>query len=168
MKNFKPGPKEKYKPKVHDKAIKELFKNGLFIEDCCQKHTICKKTYFSWIKKYPSFKKSAEIGKTYGGGAWPRMPLQFQQKSFSYPYWSSIMKNKFGWGHVTSKKLKIEKDVAKRQEYIWKLVSSGKVTIEQGKKLSELNLDSAKLYEITQMKEDLELIKKKLGIEDKK
>lgn len=167
MKSFKPGPKEKYKPKVHDKSIKELFKNGLFIEDFCQKHTICKKTYFSWVKKYPSFKKAAEIGKTYGEGAWARMPLKFQQKSFSYPYWSSIMKNKFGWGHVSSKKLKIEKNVSKRQEHIWNLVSSGKITIEHGKKLSELNLDSIKIYELTEMKQDIDAIKKKLGIKIK-
>lgn len=160
----KRGPKDKYDSKMHDASVKEMFSLGLFKEDFCEKHDIHEDTYYDWIKKHPSFKEAVKKGKIHGEAKWARMPLKFQQKTFSYPYWSSIMKNKFSWGQS-----KIEGITGKETplELIGKallLFSSGKIKDNQHDKLINNAISQIKAIECDNHEERIQKLEKSSGI----
>ena len=158
------GPKEIYNPKVHDKAVKETFSKGLFQEDFCETYDICRATFYNWIKKYPSFKEAVEKGKTHGEAKWARMPLKFQQKTFSYPYWSSIMKNKFGWGCIQIEGVTGKETPLELVNKALLLFTSGKVKSEQIDKLLNVVMTKVKVIECDNHEERLQRLEKNSGI----
>jgi len=100
------GPKEKYNPSLHDLKVKEILGSGKFKEDFCKKYDISNSTFYGWMKKFPSFKEAVEKCQQAGEAFWTNMPIPFQERSFSYPYWSWIMKNKYGVGKPNAPEIK--------------------------------------------------------------
>ena len=154
-----------YDPKIHDTSVKEMFSNGLFAEDFCKAHNIGRNAYGCWIKQHKTFKEAAEIGNTHGEAKWLKLPLKYQDKSFSYAYWSCVMRNKYRYAKLDIKNLgdKTPDEIVK---FALDKFGDGSITEQQMEKLLNAALVKVKIYESTTMRRDLDLVKAKVGITD--
>jgi len=160
----KPGVKSKYNPKIHDKSIKEIFGKGLFVEDFCDKHDIDERTYYNWRKNNDSFKKAADRGLMKGKAKWLRMPLKFQEKHFNYPYWVTVMKNKYGLGVTKIAGVKGDGKPADIITEITKLYMQGKIDDKKAEKIINFTLAKIKALECDNHEERLQRLEKNSGI----
>ena len=162
--NKKSISKDSYDSKIHDKSAKEIFSKGLFLEDFCEEHDICRATFYNWLKNNPSFKEAVEKGKSNGEAKWVKIPLKYQQKTFSYPYWSAVMKHKYNWGHA-----KVDSITGKETplELIGKtimLYASGELKDNQVEKLISMATAKIKAIECDSHEERLQRLEKNSGI----
>lgn len=162
--NLKKAKNEKYTSKLHDQSVKDILGKGLFAEDFCALHEICRSTYFSWIKKHSSFKKAVDKGKVSGEAKWARMPLKYQEKSYSYPYWSSVMKNKFGWGREKIKGITGKEEPLELLIKTIAAFTSGEIADTQADKLTAMALAKIKGMQFDNHEERLKKLEEKNGI----
>ena len=93
-----PVPQTKYFPELGKKVIK-LMKAGMSINEVALELDIGKKTFQTWVKKYPEFADAVEEGKWFSEGWWAKMGRLGAIGSIKInpKVWDVNMHNRFGW-----------------------------------------------------------------------
>jgi hypothetical protein len=88
----------KYEPEKHIPLLYEIYNKDEGILAFCAEAYISKRTFHNWLHTYPDFKEAYDVVINIGGRRWENFPLL--QTDFNFPYWSAIMRNRFGYGRV--------------------------------------------------------------------
>jgi hypothetical protein len=106
VKHCKIGQPTKYKGEEHIGLLFEVFKRGEGMLAFCAESLISKQTFYDWLEDYKEFKDAYDIALCLCGKWWESYPLT--NPDFNYPYWATIMRNRFGYGKT---RVRIPKDV---------------------------------------------------------
>ncbi len=90
------GRPTKYVPEQHIKLLYNIFNQKEGIMAFCAEALIGQTTFFNWLKKHKEFKNAYDIAINIAGRQWEKLPQE--DSDFNFPYWSTIMKNRFGYG----------------------------------------------------------------------
>lgn len=96
LKQVSSGRPTKYVQEQHIGLLFDIFDQGEGIMAFCAEALISQKTFFNWLKKYKEFKEAYDIVINIAGRQWEKLPRE--NPDFNFPYWSTIMRNRFGFG----------------------------------------------------------------------
>ncbi len=96
VKHITSGQPTKYREEKHIKLLLNIFSNGEGIAAFCAEALISQKTFFLWVKTHQEFKEAYDIAINIAARKWEAYPLR--NADINYPYWSTIMRNRFGYG----------------------------------------------------------------------
>ncbi|MGL5713045.1 MAG: hypothetical protein ACRCX2_08505 [Paraclostridium sp.] len=96
LKQVTSGRPSKYVQEQHIGLLFDVFDQGEGIMAFCAEALISQKTFFNWLKKYKEFKEAYDIVINIAGRQWEKLPRE--NPDFNFPYWSTIMRNRFGFG----------------------------------------------------------------------
>jgi hypothetical protein len=97
LKHITAGRPTSYDTDVHIRLLYKVFTTGGDVMSFCADAMIGKKTFYDWLKKHQEFKEAYDIMVNYAGAKWELYPLNPKIK-IEFPYWSMIMRNRFGYG----------------------------------------------------------------------
>jgi len=90
------GQPTKYKQEKHIGLLFDIFSKGEGVMAFCADAAISRSTFFLWLQKHKEFKEAYDIAINIAGRQWEAYPLK--NSGFNFPYWSMIMRNRFGYG----------------------------------------------------------------------
>lgn len=150
IKQVTSGRPSKYVQEQHIGLLFDVFDQGEGIMAFCAEALISQKTFFNWLKKYKEFKESYDIVINIAGRQWEKLPRE--NPDFNFPYWSTIMRNRFGFG---KSRIHLDKEATPLEMF---------EVIKQGLTDQEISIqDSVQLATIAKTEADV----KKGMIEDK-
>ena len=125
IKHFKAGKPTKYREGEHVDLLVAIFGKGEGVMAFCAEAIITKSTFYLWLKVHAEFKYAYDVVMNVAGRQWEAYPLK--DRSFNFPYWSTIMRNRFGFGKPM---VRIAKDVTPlaRVEAIWQSIEHGELS----------------------------------------
>jgi hypothetical protein len=131
----KGGQPTKYKGENHIRLLFDVFSEGEEVMAFCAKALISKNTFYDWLKAHEEFKRAYDIAVCLAGAWWESYPKN--NPDFSFPYWSTIMRNRFGYGKP---KVRIVKDAAPsaRINAIWEGLEEGELSAQEASQLGSL------------------------------
>lgn len=94
-KHIKSGHPTKYDESKHIELLLEVFNRGEGVMAFCKEAFIVKDTFYTWLRKHKMFNIAYEFAKNLGGSLWENMPIN---REVNLVYWTSIMRNRFGYG----------------------------------------------------------------------
>ena len=123
--HFKRGQPTKYREGEHIDLLVAIFGKGEGVMAFCAEAIITRSTFYLWLKVHEKFKYAYDVVMNVAGRQWEAYPLK--DPSFHYPYWSTIMRNRFGYGKPT---VRVAKDVTPiaRFEAIWEGLEHGELS----------------------------------------
>lgn len=96
IKHITSGKPTKYDKEKHIGLLFDIFDQREGIMAFCADALISQKTFFNWLKKYKEFKEAYDIAINIAGRQWEKLPRE--NPDLNFPYWSTIMRNRFGFG----------------------------------------------------------------------
>lgn len=137
IKQIKSCKPTKYDVDKHLKIIMDVFHKGEGVMAFCAEAGICKDTFYDWLKVHKEFKKAYKIALNIAGRQWEAYPLNNTSPNFNFPYWSTIMRNRFGYGKT---KVQIVKDATPiaRMNAIWEGLEEGELSAQEATQLSSV------------------------------
>jgi len=135
LKRCKETKQTKYEGERHIRLIFDVFSKGEGVMAFCAEALIGRQTFYDWLKAHQEFKKAYDIATNIAGRKWEEMPAI--NPDFNFPYWSTIMRNRFGYGKA---KVRIVKDATplKRLDSIWEGLEEGELSGQEATQLSSL------------------------------
>lgn len=110
IKHITSGQPTKYIKEKHIGLLFDTFDQGEGVMAFCAEALISQTTFFNWLKKYKEFKEAYDTVINIAGRQWEDFPRQ--NPDFNFPYWSTIMKNRFCLGksriHIDKKSEPLE------------------------------------------------------------
>lgn len=122
VKHFKSCKPTKYDVDKHLGIMNDVFSEGGDVTAFCTQALIAKTTFYDWLKTYKEFKFAYDIMINIACEKWENYPKDIPD--FNIPYWSIIMRNRFGYGKP---KVRIVKDATPiaRMNAIWEGLEEG-------------------------------------------
>ena len=96
IKRITSGQPTKYDKEKHIGLLFDIFSKGEGVMAFCADAMISQNTFFLWLKKHKELKEAYDIAINIAGRPWEAYPLK--TSNFNFPYWSMIMRNRFGYG----------------------------------------------------------------------
>ena len=96
IKRITSGQPTKYDKEKHIGLLFDIFSKGEGVMAFCADAMISQNTFFLWLKKHKELKEAYDIAINIAGRQWEAYPLK--NSNFNFPYWSMIMRNRFGYG----------------------------------------------------------------------
>ena len=96
IKQVTSGRPTKYVQEQHIGLLFDIFNQSEGVMAFCAEAMISQATFFNWLKKYKEFKEAYDIVINIAGRQWEKLPRE--NPDFNFPYWSTIMRNRFGFG----------------------------------------------------------------------
>ena len=150
----------KYKPEEHIPLLYKLFAEGKSFAAYCAAADIVSATFYNWLNQHPEFNEAYEKATLKAEVYWEEFGVNnMMQPGFNYSWWSSLMRNRFGY--TEHRKLKIKDiDVAHtandKYNLVLKAVAQGELTGHELKQVSETILTGAKINEATSIVQQVE------------
>jgi hypothetical protein len=91
--------------------------------------------------------------------------MSLQEKNFNYQYWEAIMRNMYGWGKKPLP-LKGDEEPGKIMEVVAKHYAKAKISDKQVDRWINIALSKIKCSEISQLQEDIKMLKEVVGIKN--
>ena len=144
IKQIKSCKPTKYDIDKHLKIIMDVFYKGEGVMAFCAEAGICKDTFYEWLKVHKEFKTAYKIALNIAGRQWEAYPLNNTSPNFNFPYWSIIMRNRFGYGKT---KVRIVKDATPlaRMNAIWDGLEEGELSAQEATQLSSVARTQAEI-----------------------
>jgi hypothetical protein len=135
IKRCKEGKPTKYNNEKHIGLLFETFKAGEGIMAFCAEALISKQTFYDWLKAHKEFKEAYDIAINISGRKWETEPLT--NPNFNFPYWSTIMRNRFGYGKP---RVQVNKDTTPiaRIEAIWSGLEEGSLSAQEATQIASI------------------------------
>lgn len=150
IKQVTSGRPTKYVQEQHIGLLFDIFNQSEGVMAFCAEAMISQATFFNWLKKYKEFKEAYDIVINIAGRQWEKLPRE--NPDFNFPYWSTIMRNRFGFG---KSRIHLDKEATPLEMF---------ETIKQGLTDQEISVqDAVQLTTIAKNEADV----KKGVIEDK-
>jgi hypothetical protein len=125
----------KYDKEKHIGIMIDVFSNGEGVAAFLDEASICKQTFYNWLKAHQEFVKAYEKAINRSQRKWEAYPKD--NPDFNIPYWSIIMRNRFGYGKP---KVRIVKDATPiaRMNAIWEGLEEGELSAQEATQLSSV------------------------------
>ncbi len=140
IKQVSSGRPSKYVQEQHIGLLFDVFDQGEGIMAFCAEALISQKTFFNWLKKYKEFKEAYDIVINIAGRQWEKLPRE--NPDFNFPYWSTIMRNRFGFG-----KSRIHLDKEATPLEMFKMIKQGlsdqEISVQDGVQLTTIAKNEA-------------------------
>ena len=95
-KYYTAGKPTKYDKEQHIGLLFSVFNNGEGVAAFLDEAAISKQTFYNWLKAHKEFAAAYEGAINRSHRRWEVFPLK--NPDFNFPYWSMIMRNRFGYG----------------------------------------------------------------------
>lgn len=96
IKHYIMGPPTKYEKEKHIGLLFEVFNKGEGVAAFLDEAAVSKQTFYNWLKIHKEFAAAYEGAINLSQRQWETYPLN--KSDFNYPYWSIMMRNRFGFG----------------------------------------------------------------------
>ena len=135
VKHFKSCKPTKYDMDKHLDIMDDVFSAGGDVTAFCTQALIAKTTFYEWLKTHKEFKFAYDIMINIACEIWEAYPKD--NPDFNIPYWSIIMRNRFGYGKP---KVRIVKDATPiaRMNAIWEGLEEGELSAQEATQLSSV------------------------------
>jgi hypothetical protein len=135
IKHHTSGQPTKYDEKKHIGILFDVFKEGKDLAAFFNRASIGKKTFYNWLEAHKEFKEAYEAAVYLAQEIWEDYPKH--DPDFNFPYWSIIMRNRFGYGKP---KVRIAKDATPlaRIDAIWDGLEEGELSTQEATQLSSI------------------------------
>jgi hypothetical protein len=135
IKHYTAGQPTKYDEKKHIGLLFDIFKEGKGVAAYFNAATISKRTFYGWLEVHKEFKEAYEAAVYFAQEIWEDYPKN--NPDFNIPYWSIIMRNRFGYGKP---KVRIVKDATPiaRMNAIWEGLEEGELSAQEATQLSSV------------------------------
>ena len=142
IKHCTAGQPTKYDKKKHIGLLFDVFSEGEGVAAFCAEAFISQSTFFQWLQKHKEFKECYDIVINIAGRQWEAYPKT--APDFNFPYWSTIMRNRFGYGKP---KVRIVKDATPiaRMNAIWDGLEEGELSAQEATQLSSVARTQAEI-----------------------
>ena len=128
------GQPTKYSKETHIPLLFDRFKDGKDIAAFCSEALITKTTFHDWVNRHNEFKFAYKLALTFAETKWAQYPEN--NPDFNYPYWSLIMRNRFGCGKSTFKVGNIENPID-MYEPIQQALDNNEITVTEAKQMGD-------------------------------
>ncbi len=140
IKQVSSGRPSKYVQEQHIGLLFDVFDQGEGIMAFCAEALISQKTFFNWLKKYKEFKEAYDIVINIAGRQWEKLPRE--NPDFNFPYWSTIMRNRFGFGRS---RIHLDKEATPLE--MFKMIKQGlsdqEISVQDGVQLTTIAKNEA-------------------------
>jgi hypothetical protein len=135
IKRFTSGKPTKYDKEKHIGLLFNVFNKGKGLAAFFNAASIGKKTFYDWLEAHEEFKEAYEAAVYLAQEIWEDYPKDIPD--FNIPYWSIIMRNRFGYGKP---KVRIVKDATPiaRMNAIWDGLEEGELSAQEATQLSSV------------------------------
>ena len=142
VKHFKSCKPTKYDAEKHLDIMDDVFSAGGDVTAFCTQALIAKTTFYEWLKTHKEFKFAYDIMINIACKKWEDYPKN--NPDFNFPYWSMIMRNRFGYGKP---KVRIVKDATPiaRMNAIWDGLEEGELSAQEATQLSSVARTQAEI-----------------------
>ena len=96
VKHYRAGKPTKYDEEKHIGLLFDTFNKGEGVAAFLDEAAISKQTFYDWLKAHKEFAAAYEGALNRSQRKWELYPLK--NSDFNYPYWSIIMRTRFGFG----------------------------------------------------------------------
>jgi|SRR5271154_1283542 len=142
VKHITSGQPTKYKEEKHIKLLLDIFGNGEGVAAFCAEALISKNTFFSWLKVHQEFKEAYDIAISIAARKWEAYPLR--NPDFNFPYWSIIMRNRFGYGK-SKFTLSEDKTPSSIVDSVLIGLENGEITAQEASQVANLAMTKANI-----------------------
>ena len=135
LKRCKETNQTKYEGERHLCLLFDIFSKGEGVMAFCAEALIGRQTFYDLLKVHQEFKKAYDLAINISGAWWEDYPKT--NPDFNFPYWSTIMRNRFGYGKP---KVRIVKDATPlaRMNAIWDGLEEGELSAQEATQLGSL------------------------------
>jgi hypothetical protein len=125
----------KYDKEKHIGILFDVFSEGEGVAAFCDEALIAKTTFYNWLKVHQEFAEAYEGATNCSQRKWEAYPKN--NPDFNVPYWSIIMRNRFGYGKA---RVQIAKDATplERMDAIWDGIEKGDLSTHEATQLGSL------------------------------
>jgi hypothetical protein len=135
IKRYTGGNPTKYDKEKHIGLLFNVFKEGKGLAAFFNAASIGKRTFYDWLEAHKEFKEAYEAAIYFSQEIWEDYPKN--NPDFNFPYWSTIMRNRFGYGKTRVKIVKDAKPLD-RMDAIWKGLEEGELSTQEATQLGSL------------------------------
>ena len=96
VKHYRAGKPTKYEEEKHIGLLFDVFSKGEGVAAFLDEAAISKQTFYDWLKAHKEFAAAYEGALNRSHRQWEAYPLN--NAGFNFPYWSMIMRTRFGFG----------------------------------------------------------------------
>jgi len=140
IKQVTSGRPSKYIQEQHIGLLFDIFNQSEGIMAFCAEAMISQATFFNWLKKHKEFKEAYDIVINIAGRQWEKLPRE--NLDFNFPYWSTIMRNRFGFG---KSRIYLDKEATPLE--IFKVIKQGlsdqEISLQDGVQLTTIAKNEA-------------------------
>lgn len=142
IKRFTSGKPTKYDKEKHIGLLFNVFNKGKGLAAFFNAASIGNKTFYDWLEAHEEFKEAYEAAVSLAKEIWEDYPKD--NPDFNIPYWSIIMRNRFGYGKP---KVRIVKDATPiaRMNAIWEGLEEGELSAQEATQLSSVTTAHANI-----------------------
>lgn len=135
VKHYTAGRPTEYNKEKHIRILFDVFSKGEGVAAFLDEAAISKQTFYDWLKVHKEFKEAYEGALNRSQRMWELYPLN--NPNFNFPYWSTMMRNRFGYGKP---KIRIAKDATPlaRIDSIWEGLEEGQLTGQEATQLASV------------------------------
>lgn len=135
IKRYTAGQPTKYDKKKHIGLLFDVFGECEGVAAFLDEAAISKQTFYDWLKAHPEFAEAYEGAINCSQRKWETHPKD--NPDFNFPYWSMIMRTRFGYGKP---KVRIAKDATPlaRMNAIWEGLEEGELSAQEATQLSSV------------------------------
>ena len=135
IKQVTSGRPTKYVQEQHIGLLFDIFNQSEGVMAFCAEAMISQATFFNWLKKYKEFKEAYEVVINIAGRQWEKLPRE--NPDFNFPYWSTIMRNRFGFG---KSRIHLDKEATPLEmfETIKQGLSDQEISLQDGVQLATI------------------------------
>ena len=135
VKHYRAGKPTKYEEEKHIGLLFDVFSKGEGVAAFLDEAAISKQTFYDWLKAHKEFAAAYEGALNRSQRKWEAYPKD--NPDFNFPYWSTIMRNRFGYGKP---KVRIVKDATPiaRMNAIWEGLEEGELSGQEATQLSSV------------------------------
>jgi hypothetical protein len=140
IKQVTSGRPTKYVREQHIGLLFDIFSQSEGVMAFCAEAMISQATFFNWLKKYKEFKEAYDIVINIAGRQWEKLPRE--NPDFNFPYWSTIMRNRFGFG---KSRIHLDKEATPLEifQVIKQALTDQEISIQDGVQLTTIAKNEA-------------------------
>lgn len=140
--HFKRGRPTLYNEDKHIALLYEIFAEEESIYAFCAEAFITRKTFYNWLETQEKFKEAYDIALCIGARKFEKYPKE--AIDFNFPYWSTVMKNRYQY-YKTRIETKHKETPANRLEAVWQGICNGELSTQEATQLASLAVTQANI-----------------------
>lgn len=142
VEHFKKGRSTLYNEDKHIPLLHDIFAKGESIYAFCDEAMITRQTFYNWLREHSKFKEAYDVALCIGARQFEKYPQI--AVDFNFPYWSTVMKNRYQY-FKTRIETKPNDTPAQRLQAVWEGISNGELSTQEASHLASMTVTQANI-----------------------